>query len=93
MVRRQKGARQRGLAGRSKNEKVLGLFVGIQISYRENMKNFRVKFRNCVNLLINYGFCLNFFLKRELTKGTSFDNFNETKCKRDEKESRITGVV
>ncbi|EPH61343.1 hypothetical protein D932_03113 [Enterococcus casseliflavus 14-MB-W-14] len=34
-----------------------------------------------------------FFLKRELTKGTSFDNFNETKCKRDEKESRITGVV
>ncbi|MCT8193019.1 hypothetical protein KY382_33355, partial [Pseudomonas monteilii] len=62
-VRRQKGARQRGLAGRSKNEKVLGLFVGIQVSYRENMKNFRVKFRNCVNLLTNYGFCLNFFLK------------------------------
>jgi hypothetical protein len=34
-----------------------------------------------------------FFLKRELTKGTSFDNLNETKCKRDEKESRIKEVV
>nr|WP_216682024.1 hypothetical protein [Enterococcus innesii] len=30
-VRRQKGARQRGLAGRSKNEKVLGLFVGMHL--------------------------------------------------------------
>lgn len=34
-----------------------------------------------------------FFLKRELTKGTSFDNLNETKCKRDEKESRIKEIV